>query len=149
MEAAAFDSESFQNRVQVAAQNVALAERLPTARTEDVSALAVTDEAGKQLSHIRVEISDAIGVRSLWCLSIASPNGLLYLDAMAVEVTDFKTEHFTGAKTRRSIEDEKHSDFRLDCRNNLGDLLPNKGGSALLRASTTGASMNSAFHFIG
>jgi hypothetical protein len=43
MEAAPFDSESFQNRVQAAAQDVALSERLSLARAEDVSARAATD----------------------------------------------------------------------------------------------------------
>jgi len=64
---------------------------IPVARAEDVSAPAA-DELGKQLRHIRVEINDAISVLSLWRLSIASPNGLLDLEATAVEITDFKTK---------------------------------------------------------
>ncbi len=65
-ETAPFDSESFQNRVQAEAQDVALAERLPIARAEDVSALAAANEAGKQLRHVGVEVNDAIGVLRLW-----------------------------------------------------------------------------------
>jgi hypothetical protein len=52
--------------VQAEAQDVALAERLPIARAEDVSALAAANEAGKQLRHVGVEVNDAIGVLRLW-----------------------------------------------------------------------------------
>ena len=54
MKTAPFDSEFFQNRVQAAAQDVALSERLSLARAENVSALAVPDELRKQLRHLRV-----------------------------------------------------------------------------------------------
>jgi hypothetical protein len=132
METAPFDSELFQNRVQPMAQDVALAKRFSIARAEDVSALAVTDEVGKQLRHVGVEVNDAIGVLRLWCLSIASPHRLLDFDTAAIEVPDFKTEQFTGTKSRRRIEDEKHSHFDLGCCNNLRDLLAIQRRSALL-----------------
>lgn len=57
MEAAPFDSESIQNRVQAAAQDVALA--------------AAADELGKHLRNVWVEVNDAIGVLGLWCLNIS------------------------------------------------------------------------------
>jgi hypothetical protein len=63
--------------VQFAPQDVALTVRLSPARAEDVSALAVPDEAGKQLRHVWVEVNGAIGVLRLWCLCIVSPHGLL------------------------------------------------------------------------
>jgi hypothetical protein len=131
VKAAPFDSESFQNRVQAAAQDVALAERLPITRAEDVAARAATDEVGKQLCHVRVEVNDAIGVLCLGCLSIASPHGLLDLDATAIEVPYFKAEQFTGSKTGRRSEDEKYFHFGLDRRDNLRNLFPSKRGSAL------------------
>lgn len=79
-----------------------------------------------------MEVNDAIRVPRLWSRSITSPNGLLDLEAAALEVTDFKTKQFTGAKTRRCGEDEKHSHFSLDCREKLRDLLPGYGWSALV-----------------
>src|SRR5580658_3332763 len=97
METTPFDSKFFKNRVQSAAQDVALTERLSLARAVDVSALAVPDEVGKQLRHVRVEVNDAIGVRRLWCLCIASPHGLLDFDATAIEVPSFKAKQFTDA----------------------------------------------------
>jgi hypothetical protein len=49
MESAPFHSEACKNRVQAAAQNVALTERLSTSGAEDISAIAATDEVRKQL----------------------------------------------------------------------------------------------------
>jgi hypothetical protein len=126
METAPFNSELFQNGVKVAPQDVALAERLPPARTEDVSAVAATDEVGKQLRHVRVEVNDAMGVRGLWCLCIASPHGLLDLDATAIEVPNFKAKQLTSAKSRRRIKYEEHFHLVLDCRENPRDLLPSQ-----------------------
>ena len=57
MEAAPLYSVPCQDQMQAAAQDIALAERLSVARAEDVSAPAAPDEIGKQLHHIRVEVT--------------------------------------------------------------------------------------------
>jgi hypothetical protein len=78
-----------------------------------------------------VEVNDAIGILRLWCLNIASPHGLLDIDATAIEVPNFKTEQFTGAKTRCRSEDEKDSGFALRCRVNFRDFLSCERGGCV------------------
>jgi hypothetical protein len=50
--------------MEAAAQDVALTKRLPFACAEDITACAVTDEVGKELRHVRVEVNDVMSVRS-------------------------------------------------------------------------------------
>jgi hypothetical protein len=104
MKAAPFDAEFFLDRVQLAAQYVALPEWFSIARAENVSGLAARNEVGDQLRHVGTEINGAIGIRCFGCLSLASPHGLLDFDTSAIEVPNFKANQFTGAKPRRRID---------------------------------------------
>jgi len=106
-----------QERVEMSAENVGLAQLLSVAGAEQRTRLGVTDELNQQLRHVLREVCFTFPIFRLEVIVyFAVPLVLINDDASTTvaNLLDADTPRFTDAETARATEYEKHSHLRLD-----------------------------------